>query len=204
MALCTGFSRLGETGGLACGSGEVAVAQAASAAATENVFFAVLGQVGNKLSAQDVGDMGRRWRCWEIFRCSTCVLEFLPAAGGQLRGLLGRFWRGTRVSVGAWVRDAPDERSTGDFDEEVGAGAAIHSFAQAGMAFFGEQSRLEMLSDEVIEVVIGLKNDIATASAIAATGSAFGAVGFSEKGDTTLAAVAGARKHFDLVDEHRK
>jgi hypothetical protein len=72
------------------------------------------------------------------------------------------------------------------------------------VTFLGVQSWLEMLGDKVIEVVIRLQNDIATPPAIAATGSAFGAVGFSEKGDTTLAAVAGARKHFDLVDEHRK
>ena len=102
------------------------------------------------------------------------------------------------------VWDAPDERSTGDFDKEVGAGATIHSFTEAGVTFLGVQSGLEVLGNEVIEVVIRLENDIATPPAVAATGSTFRAIGFAQKSDTTLAAMAGTSENLDLVDEHRK
>jgi len=51
---------------------------------------------------------------------------------------------------------------------------AIHAFAQAGFPLFGEETRLVILRDEIVEVVICLKNDIAAAAAIAAAGTAFG------------------------------
>jgi hypothetical protein len=61
---------------------------------------------------------------------------------------------------------------------------------------------LEVLGDKVIEVVIGLEDDVAAAAAVAAAGTAFGAIRFAEEGDTAFSAVSGAGVHFDFVDEH--
>ena len=49
----------------------------------------------------------------------------------------------------------------------------VHSFAHAGFTGLGNQARREKLRDEVVEVVVGLENDVAAASAVAAAGAAF-------------------------------
>ena len=79
---------------------------------------------------------------------------------------------------------------------------AVHPFAQAVLAVLREESRLVILRDEIVQVVVGLQNDVAPAPAIAAGGPAFGAERFTEESDTALATVTGARKNFDFVDEH--
>src|SRR5207249_7377475 len=89
-----------------------------------------------------------------------------------------------------------------EFAEEVLARVAVHPFAQAVLAGLGEEPRLVELRDEIVQVVVGLQNDVAPAPAIAAGRAAFGAEGFTEESDTALPTVTGARKNFDFVDEH--
>jgi hypothetical protein len=79
---------------------------------------------------------------------------------------------------------------------------AVHSFTQAVLAIVREEPRLVKLRDEIVQVVVGLQNDIASAPAIAAGRAAFGPERFTEKCNTAFSAVAGARKNFDFVDEH--
>ena len=119
------------------------------------------------------------------------------------RVLGGRFLVRVRIRAGGFG-NAPDEGPARDFDEEIGAGATIHAFAEAGFTSLGEEARLEMLGDEVIEIVIGLEDDIAAATAVATTGATLGAIGFAEKGHATFAAMAGARENLYLVNEHNK
>ena len=79
---------------------------------------------------------------------------------------------------------------------------AVHPFAQAVLAFLREESRLVILRDEIVQIVVGLQNDVAPAPAIAAGGAAFGPGRFTEESDTALPTVTGTRKNFDFVDEH--
>jgi hypothetical protein len=59
------------------------------------------------------------------------------------------------------------------------------------------------LGDEIIEVVVGLKNDAAAAPAVAAAGAALGPVGFAQEGDATFSAVAGAGIDFYFIDKQK-
>jgi len=78
----------------------------------------------------------------------------------------------------------------------------IHALAEAALAFGGNQSRLVVLSDEIVEVMVGLKDHIPTASAVAAARPALGDILLALKGDTAFAAVACSRINFDFVDKH--
>jgi hypothetical protein len=81
---------------------------------------------------------------------------------------------------------------------------SIHSFAQALLAFLGDETWLVVLIDQVIEIVIGFENDVATTAAVAAAGPAFGPVGLTMKGHGAFPTVAGLRINLDLVDEHER
>ena len=79
---------------------------------------------------------------------------------------------------------------------------AVHALAQAGLADLGDEARLIILGDEVIEVVVGLQNHAAAAPAVAAAGPALGDEGFAMERDTAFAAVPRPRVNFDFVNEH--
>jgi hypothetical protein len=81
---------------------------------------------------------------------------------------------------------------------------SIHSFAEAWFAVFREETRLIELVDEVVEVVVGLEDDIPSATAVTAAGSSLGTVRLPEEGDATFAAMPGAGVNLDLVDKHKK
>ena len=70
------------------------------------------------------------------------------------------------------------------------------------VAVFGNQSRHKKLRDQIVEIVAGLEDDTAAATAIAAIGAAFGLEGFAPERHATASAVAGAGVNFYLVDEH--
>jgi len=144
----------------------------------------------------------RRWR--EIFGGTTGVAERGASCGGKSFGRRvfgGQFL--DRVRAGGFG-NAPDEGAARDFDEEISAGPTIHAFAETGFTALGEEARLEMLGDEVVEIVIGLQDDIAAATAVAAAGTTLGAIGFTEKGHTAFTPMAGAPENFDLVNEHNQ
>ena len=123
-------------------------------------------------------DRGRRLRLFVRIRIGS--------------GLRGRGWGGK----------PPNERSDGNFNDQVLPGMPIHAFSQPGMAFLRNQPRLVKLRDQVIEVVIGLKNHVSPTPAVAAAGAALGTIGLAMKGHTAFAAVTGARVNFYLIDEH--
>jgi len=58
------------------------------------------------------------------------------------------------------------------------------------------------LRHKIVQVMVGLKNDAATAPAIAAAGAALGAKRFAQEGDAAFAAVAGAGIDFYFINKH--
>src|SRR5687767_786705 len=98
----------------------------------------------------------------------------------------------------------PDERAAWHFNDEVLTGAPVHAFAQAGFALLRDQAGSVKLSDEVVEVVVGLEDDIASAPAIAAAGPALGHERLAMKGNAAFAPIAGFRENIDLVNKHKK
>jgi hypothetical protein len=150
--------------------------------------------------------VGGSWRWREIFGGTTGVAERGASCGGKP---FGRGVFESRFPVRVRIRaigfgNAPDEGAARNFDEEIGAGPTIHAFAEAGFTALGEEARLEMLGYEVIEIVIGLQDDIAAATAVATTGTTLGAIGFTEKGHAAFTPMAGARENFYLVNEHNQ
>ena len=69
-------------------------------------------------------------------------------------------------------------------------------------AVLGDEARLIILRDEIVQVVVGLQNDAAAAPAVAAAGAALGDIGLAMERDTAFAAVARPRVNFDFVNEH--
>jgi hypothetical protein len=206
MAFFARFTGLSEAWGLAGGGGEIAVTESAASTTTENVLLAVVGEIGDKLSPHGIREMRRRrgWR--RILGWPAGVTE-----GGALRSgdavwnrcIGGRVWTGAR-GFGLGLEDPPDESAAGDFNEEVRAGVTVHTLAETWFTALSEQTRLEVLGDEVVEIVIGLEDDIAAAPAIAAARAALGAIRFTQKRHAPFAAMAGAGEDLDFVNEHNK
>src|SRR5687767_5683321 len=97
-------------------------------------------------------------------------------------------WRGLRLG-GRRNRPAPDESAAGDFDDEVLSSRAIHPFAHPALAVLGDEAGLIKLRNEIIEIVVGLKNDVAATTAVATAGPAFGHKRFPMKRHGAFAAV---------------
>src|SRR5205809_840681 len=70
-------------------------------------------------------------------------------------------------------------------------------------AVLGNEPRLIILRDEVVQVGVGLQNHVAAVPAVAAGRAALGPGRFTEEGDATFPAVTGARENFDFVNKHR-
>jgi hypothetical protein len=70
------------------------------------------------------------------------------------------------------------------------------------ITILGDEPRAVKLIDEIIKIMAGFEDDVATASAIATRWTAFGPIGFANECDRAFAAVPGARVNFDLIDEH--
>jgi hypothetical protein len=64
------------------------------------------------------------------------------------------------------------------------------------------EARLIILRDEIVQVVVGLKDDAAAAPAVAAARPALGHEGFAMKRDAAFAAVPRFRVNFYFVNEH--
>jgi hypothetical protein len=107
------------------------------------------------------------------------------------------------TGVGAGARQLPYQRAARDFNDEVSACVAVHAFALPGLAVLGNEPRLVILRDEIVQVVIGLQDYVATTSTIAATGSAFGPILLALERHAALAAVPGPGIDFYFVNEHR-
>jgi len=53
---------------------------------------------------------------------------------------------------------------------------AVHAFAQASLAILGNQARLVVLRDEIVQVMVRFHDDITAASAITAAGTSLGPI----------------------------
>ena len=102
-----------------------------------------------------------------------------------------------------WTVQLPYQSTARNLDQQILSRVTIHAFAHPGFAGLGNQSRAEILRDEIVEIVIRPQNDVATAPAIAATGTAFRHVGLAVERDAAASAVPGTRKDFDFINEHR-
>jgi len=70
------------------------------------------------------------------------------------------------------------------------------------LAVLGNQARPIKLSNEIVEIVTGLEDHIASTPAITAAWATFWHKGLPAKSDAPPASSAGARVDFHLVDEH--
>lgn len=61
-----------------------------------------------------------------------------------------------------------------------------------------------VLIDQVVQVVVGLQDDIAASAAVAATGTTLGSIGLAVECDASLSAMAGAGEYFNLINKHTK
>jgi len=78
----------------------------------------------------------------------------------------------------------------------------IHALAHASLATLRDKARLIILRDEIVEVVVGLQNHAAAASAVAAARPTLGDVGLAMERDAAFAAVPCLRVNFYFVNEH--
>lgn len=205
IALLAGFAGLGEAGCLETGRGEVAIAETAASTFAKDEALTVGGQVADKLALIIVGPFVG------ILRTVGFQVDFHgpeaaagtddgTAGGGRFEdGLIG-ILLGRRRGFGSV--EFPHESAAGDLDDQVLAGGAVHALAHAPLTAFGDEAGLVELIDEVVEVVIGLEDDVATPAAVPAAGAALGAEGFAEECDGTFAAVTGTRVDLDFVNKH--
>src|SRR5438876_9513550 len=81
---------------------------------------------------------------------------------------------------------SPNDGAARNLHKQIFSGMAIHAFAHPGLAFLGNEPRLIILSDQIVEVMVGLQNHVSTAATVASAGSAFGAIFLSLEGHATL------------------
>ena len=79
---------------------------------------------------------------------------------------------------------------------------AVHALALAAFADRRDEARDVILADEIVQVVVGLQNHAAAASAVAAARAALGDVSLAVERDTAFAAVSRLRVNFYFVNEH--
>ena len=126
-------------------------------------------------------------------------------AGGKLErrlgvvhrfGILGRRNRDRSFEL-------PNQRAARDSDDQILARVAIHALAQAWFASFSDQPRSIKLGDQIVQIMVGLEDDIAAAPAVAAARPALGHERFAMERHTPFAAVARSREDFDFINKHR-
>src|SRR5580704_6521691 len=79
---------------------------------------------------------------------------------------------------------------------------AVHTLTHARLTVLGDEPGDIILLDEVVEIVVGLENDTAAATAVAAAGAALGDIGLAMKRDTAFAAMARAGVDFYFINKH--
>src|SRR5580698_2119319 len=78
----------------------------------------------------------------------------------------------------------------------------VHALAHAVLAFLRDEARNVILLQEIVQVMIGLQDDAAAATAIAAARSALGHKRLAMKSHAAFAAMARLRVNFYFVNEH--
>ena len=107
---------------------------------------------------------------------------------------LARFLRFLEVLV--------DHRAHGHLQDHVLAVGAAHARALAVRAAFGLEVVLEAVVDQRRDAQVGLDDDVAAVTAVAAVGAAFGDVRLATEGHAARAAVAAFDVYAYLVYEH--
>lgn len=69
---------------------------------------------------------------------------------------------------GIGVGQTPNHCSRWYGNYQILAGAPVHALAHAMLSILGDKTRLVVLSNKIVQIVIGLENNVATPSAIAA------------------------------------
>ena len=205
IALPARLARLGEARRLPARGGKIAVAQSAAAAFAQDELLAVLRQIGHQFPFRGAALRGFLFQVnfhgpfragvtddraagWKLAR-SVAASSLVPAsaAGGS-----------------AAVHAAKPACRTGTFTDQILARRAVHALAQSRLAVLGDEPGIVELGHQIVQVVVGLKNDIAAAPAVAAAGAAFGPEGFPQKGDAAFAAVSGPPIDFDFINKHER
>jgi hypothetical protein len=83
--------------------------------------------------------------------------------------------------------------------DQILAPAPIHLLAAAGDTVLCEKLRRKIESDQGINVVIPLENDMAPTTAIAAVRATFGHTRFTPEAAASIAAFTSARMHHDMI-----
>ena len=99
---------------------------------------------------------------------------------------------------------SPDQSAAGNLDDEVLGILSVLALASTRIPVLGVEVRLVVLVDEIVQIPVCLKKDVAALTPVAPTGTALGAEGFSEKRDAPSTPIAGPDENFDGIDEHKK
>src|SRR5664280_1391729 len=86
-------------------------------------------------------------------------------------------------------RKFPDKRPTGHLHDQVLSRRPIHPFPQPVPAFFGDQAWLIKLPDQIVQIVVGLENHVASPAPVATVGPALGTVLLAAKGHAAFSTV---------------
>ena len=81
---------------------------------------------------------------------------------------------------------------------------AIHALPESELAVLGDEARLIVLANKIVQVVVAFEDDVPAAPAVAAAGAALGTILLALESDAPLAAVAGPGVNPDFVNEHKK
>jgi hypothetical protein len=207
MTLASRFTRLRKTRRLSDGRGKIPVAQSSPASFAKDKLLAVLGEVRDEFTPlmqmpglRRIGFIGQV----NFHRARPAgVSDDRTSAGGQLERARGGFRAAflLLLRIGLFLH-SPHQGPARHFDQEIFSRMAVHAFAHARLAGLGNQSRLIILVDEIIEVVIRLKDHVPATSAVTPARTAFGTIRFAVEGHTSLAPMPGMGKNLNLVDEH--
>src|SRR4051812_48307087 len=107
------------------------------------------------------------------------------------------------VRVRTW-RHAPDQRPAWHFHNQILSGWTIHAFAHAVLAILSDETRLIVLADQVIQIVVSLQDHVTTAAAVAAARTALGPIFLALERNAAFAAVSRAGVDFYFIDKHAK
>ncbi len=215
IAFVARLAWLRESRRLARGGGEIAIAQSAASAFAQNKLLPVLREVGDEFAFG--GNDGKFFRVRVLLR----QINFQRANAG--RAAQQRTFARARAEHGIFIfllgfifivvigiffhrfcrrRISPHERAAGNFDDQVFSRVAVHALAHARVAARRDEARDVILPDEIVEVVVGLQDHAAAASAVAAARAALGDVGLAMERDAAFAAVPRLRVNFYFVNEH--
>ena len=185
MAFLADFAALRELRRLPGRGGKVHVTLAAAPPRAQHELLPVLRQIGDDLRLPQLS-FGHLLRI--VFEINLDRLRLANrAAYGHVPLLGGRLGR----------REFPNHRAARHLDDQLFAAAPGLALALAGAAVFGVEVRCVKLRDEIVDVVIGLKNDITTLAAVAAARPALGIERFMRKREATVAALAGSGLNLD-------